>query len=65
MRKLEKSKAKEPGKKLAQKVSLLNAIRSTPCPLPYALSFRIPPSHFRIPISVICLLITNEEENLK
>jgi len=26
---------------------------STPCPLPDALSFRIPPSHFRIPISVM------------
>ena len=48
-----KARSMEPSNKLIKKISLLNAMRSTPRPLPFASSFRIPPSHFRIPISVI------------
>ncbi len=64
LRKSEIGKAMEPGSKLTKKISFLNAMRSAPCPLPYAFSFRLPHSAFRLPISALCFLIPHSHRGV-
>ena len=44
----------EPGNKLIEKSIFQTLYALSPYPLPYAPSFRIPPSHFRLQSSVLC-----------